>query len=116
MKLEDLDGLKLVEDRNFAPESEVLETLEAAYMQGSQGWGVTRPTAEILYLARALRGAMTVAATAEENYRLLKGAQMEVGRLKKQRDKLEETIKVLRDEVDALTARVSELEVDSADN
>ncbi len=100
IKADDLDGIKLVtEENNFASDDDTLNVLEAAFMQGSQGWGVTKETAILLRLARVLYVALKLAETADENARLLKGAQMELGRVKKQRDTLQKA-------VDSLTKQV----------
>lgn len=85
----DLEGVKLVGEENFAPIEDVQVDLERAFTQGSQGWGVIREHAVINTLARDLLDALAEAATADENFRMLKGAQMEGGRLKKKVDKLE---------------------------
>ncbi len=111
IKADDLDGIKLVtEENNFASDDDTLNVLEAAFMQGSQGWGVTKDTAILLRMARVLYVALKMAETADENARLLKGAQMELGRVKKQRDtlktSLDSDIKIILE----LTERVSEVE------
>lgn len=102
IKLTDLDGVKLVDRTNFADDDEVLNSLEAAYMQGSQGWGVTKEVAIQLTLAECLRAALTIAATADDNRRMLKGAQMELGRVKKQRDTLQSAVDSLTKEVQSV--------------
>ncbi len=111
IKSEDLDGIKLVtEENNFASADDTLNVLEAAFMQGSQGWGVTKETAILLRLARALYVALQLAETADENARLLKGAQMELGRVKKQRDALQTNVDMLESESRTAVIRVAELE------
>ena len=100
IKAEDLDGIKLVtEENNFASDDDTLNVLEAAFMQGSQGWGVTKETAILLRLARVLYAALKLAETADENARLLKGAQMELGRVKKQRNTLKTALDSLAEEL-----------------
>ena len=84
--LEDLAGLKLVVKENFASDEEVVSMIEGATVQGSQGWGVNRPTACLLNLAQALEAALVVAATATEARNALKGEQMARGRVQKQLD------------------------------
>ncbi len=105
IRIEDLDGVKLVNEENFAPEARVLNVLEEAYMQGSQGWGVTPETAIILHLVRVLRDALALADVSEERQRMLKGAQMELGRVKKARDdakaQRDELAQVLNDATEA---------------
>lgn len=100
LRIEDLEGLKIVDAANFASEIEVRDALENAYVQGSQGWGVRRDVAVILQLARNLRVQIELASTAEtlreeavragcayaELQNKLKGMQLELGRVKKQRD------------------------------
>ena len=101
LKPEDLDGLKLVDPENLATEGQVRAALENAYVQGSQGWGVRGDVAVILQLARNLRCALHLAAETEsmsiklaEAQNKLKGVQLELGRVKKQRDALEEKVAV----------------------
>lgn len=85
IKAADLDGVKLVfDEKYFATEEQVQLALEQAFTQGSQGWGVKREAAVLLVMARELRDSLELSTTAEENARLLKGAQMSGGRLKKQ--------------------------------
>ncbi len=84
VSLQDLDGVKLVEDDNFAPDVEVVAMIEGAITQGSQAWGVNRETAVILTLAKRLRDALALAGTVETAVNQLKGEQMARGRLQKQ--------------------------------
>ena len=99
----DLDGLKLVTDQsNIASTQDTQQALETAFQQGSQGWGVRREQSVILRLARDLKIALALAVQADENGRMLKGAQMELGRVKKQRDTSQE-------EVARLMAQLTEL-------
>jgi hypothetical protein len=79
-----LDGLKLVKEEYIATDSEVDLALEQAFTQGSQGWGVKRAEGVLLRLAQELKLSSALAATADEAGRMLKGAQLENGRLKKQ--------------------------------
>ena len=83
MKIEDLEGVKLVNEEYLASEGEVRSVLENAFQQGSQGWGVRRDTGVILKLARDLKLALAMAQAADEATRKLKGLQLENGRLKK---------------------------------
>lgn len=85
----DLDGVKLIQRDNLPQLHEIQAALEHTYQQASQGWGVTREVGVYAFLATELREALEVAATADENFRMLKGAQMEAGRLKKKIEKLE---------------------------
>lgn len=103
LKIEDLAGVKLVQDENFTVENLVLDALEEAFIQGSQGWGVTRDTGVLLTLARELHAARLQADTAEDNYRLLKGAQMALGRSKKRELVLQEAVESLTVETFKLT-------------
>ena len=88
LKLEDLDGIKLVNADYFATDIEAELAVEQAISQGSQAWGVRRDVGVLLKLARDLKIALALAATADQNGRMLKGAQLEGGRLKKQIEKL----------------------------
>ena len=87
-KAGDLDSIKLVSADNIALPHDVEAAIERAVQQGSGDWGVTLTDGVILNLTQQLRDALTGAAAAGENFRLLKGAQMELGRVKKQRDEL----------------------------
>lgn len=89
LKLEDLDGLKLVHLDYFATDADAELAVEQAITQGSQGWGVRREVGVILKLARDLKISLALAATADKSARMLKGAQLENGRLKKQIEKLQ---------------------------
>jgi len=89
LTLKDLDGVKLANEEYIATTPEVQDALERAFQQASQGWGVRREVGVFLALARDLKMAMHLAETADEAQRMLKGAQMETGRLKKKIEKLE---------------------------
>ena len=90
LTLADLDGIKLISDPTYFMETDVVRMeLESAYMQGSQGWGVRREVGVYLALARDLKIAMELANTADQAQRMLKGAQLEGGRLRKRIKKLE---------------------------
>lgn len=90
IRQEDLDGVKLVYDAEYIASDEITaQALEVAFSQASQGWGVSREHAVLLNVAQSLRESLKLSTTAEENARLLKGAQMSGGRLKKQIEKLE---------------------------
>ena len=104
----DLDGLKLVEKDYFAQDEEVLNALESAYMQGSQGWGVTNEVRLILTLARDLKEALVLANVADENHRLLKGAQLALGREKKARELTKAALDSAMDKIGELTAERDE--------
>lgn len=108
LKLEDLDGIKLVKEENFATDSEVGTAVELGIIQGSQGWGVREEISVILKLARDLKIALALAATADENGRMLKGAQLEGGRLKKQIEKLKSDADDIRDLVTLAASRLQE--------
>lgn len=87
LKIEDLEGIKLVHNEEYiATEAEAQQSLENVFQQASQSWGIRREEGVILKLARDLKIALALANVAEENGRMLKGAQMELGRVKKQRD------------------------------
>ena len=91
LTLADLDGIKLISDPTYFMETDAVRMeLENAYMQGSQGWGVRREVGVYLALARDLKIAMELAATADNAQRMLKGAQLEGGRLKKKIKSLED--------------------------
>jgi hypothetical protein len=89
LTLQDLDGFKLVDETNVAPLDATQMALEHAFQQGSQGWGVSREVGVYLSLARDLKLALALANTADEAQRMLKGAQMELGRVKKAKKKEE---------------------------
>lgn len=82
----DLDGVKLVNEEYIATIAEAQQMLETVFQQASQGWGVRREAGVILRLARDLRISLAISESADEAQRMLKGAQMELGRVKKQRD------------------------------
>jgi len=106
----DLDGLKLVTDQsNIASTQDTQQALETAFQQGSQGWGVRREQSVILRLARDLKVALALAVQADENGRMLKGAQMELGRVKKQRDECQLMAVNSSHEIARLTAQLAEL-------
>jgi len=84
IKLEDLDGLKLVDALNFANLGDVHNALDSAITQGSQTWGVTPTDSVVLRLASELKEALALAATADAAQRALKGTQLELGRVRKQ--------------------------------
>ena len=88
LNIADVAGIKLAANENFPPLFETRAALDHAFSQGSQGWGVTREVGNYLNLAYALHEALEVSTTAEENHRMLKGAQLENGRLKKKIEKL----------------------------
>ena len=101
MNSTDLDGLKLVtDDNNFAGPQQVDLAVESAIAQGSQGWGVQQDVAVLLSVLRDLAGAQLIAQTADENRRMLKGAQMELGRVKKQRDQKDAQLQKAREQLD----------------
>lgn len=81
--LDELQNLKLVLDENVADEQRAKEYIEYCVQQGSQGWGVRRDVSVVLKLARDLKIALALAATADEAQRKLKGEQMAHGRTKK---------------------------------
>jgi hypothetical protein len=89
LKKTDLEGVKLANDEYFASPEEAADFLERGFQQASQGWGVRREVGVCLTLARDLLIAWELADTADEAQRMLKGAQMETGRLKKKIEKLE---------------------------
>ena len=102
LKIEDVNGVKLVtEVNNFASDGDVRNALEGAFVQGSQGWGVSGATAVLLSLARELKAALMLANVADENHRLLKGAQLALGRATK-------TGGISKAAVDSLTVTVDE--------
>jgi len=110
IKIEDLDGLKLVDENYLASTEVVQQTLENAFQQGSQGWGVRPEISVVLYLARQLADSMTLASTAEEAQRMLKGAQMSGGRLKKQIESLDKANVKTEALALALTVKLAEVE------
>lgn len=80
-----LNGLKLVtNDEYFATDAEVEADLEVTFQQASQGWGVRRQQGVLLRMARDLKLALELAATAVDSTNKIKGLQLEGGRLKKQ--------------------------------
>ena len=86
LKLNDLDGFKLVNINYLATNDEVTAALKDAFEQGSQGWGVRPEVAVFLSLANQLRVQITLADVADEAQRQLKGEQMGHGRTKKRLD------------------------------
>lgn len=111
LTLKDLDGIKLISDPTYFMEPEVVRLeLENAYMQGSQGWGVRREVGVYLALARDLKIAMELAATADNAQRMLKGAQLEGGRLRKRIKKLEAEAVDAEQRVLARVVEVNELD------
>ena len=84
LKLNDLDGFKLVNINYLATNDEVTAALKDAFEQGSQGWGVRPEVAVFLSLVSQLRVQITLADVADEAQRQLKGEQMGHGRTKKQ--------------------------------
>lgn len=115
LTLQDLDGFKLVDETNVAPLEATQMALEHAFQQGSQGWGVSREVGIYLSLARDLKLSIALANTADEAQRMLKGAQMELGRVKKARKKDESIADELSAELVAERLLVTELkaQVDS---
>jgi|15BtaG_2_1085339.scaffolds.fasta_scaffold06568_2 hypothetical protein len=81
---QDVAPAKLVDPANLPPLNEVQIMLEHAFVQGSQTWGVKREIGIILVLAQELLEALDIAQAADANQRMLKGAQLETGRLRKQ--------------------------------
>lgn len=83
IKVEALEGIKLV-DKDYLATDEVTEaTIEEAITLGSQNWGVAQKMAVILRLMAELRKALLKAAKADKYQRQLKGKQMELGRAQK---------------------------------
>ena len=116
LTLADLEGIKLVSDDSYiATVEEAQQSLEVVFQQASQTWGIRREQGVILRLARDLKIALALAMTAEEAGRMLKGAQMELGRVKKQRD----TIQAYADNKDStikgLVAQLKERETEIGD-
>ncbi len=89
IRLEDLDGLKLVQSENFAMSLDVGRAVEFAIQQGSQGWGVKSEVAVLLSVALELRNALMQIERITPVANAAKGAQMELGRAKKKMAKLE---------------------------
>jgi len=120
IKLEQLDGLKLITDESvFRTEEQALDRVELAIQQGAGGWGVRPDDGCILRLARDLKIALTVAGTvdkvreaSDEEHRKLKGAQMENGRLKKQRDNTQSGLDAALAQLAQEQARVTKLEAE----
>lgn len=119
LTIADVAGVKLADSNNFPPPYEVTAALDHAFAQGSQGWGVTREIGVYLFLARELHWALEIAETADENRRMLKGAQLETGRLKKKIEQLTAEVEGLRDELadsnDAMLRRFDPSAADSTD-
>jgi hypothetical protein len=110
IELQDLEGIKLVTDRGYiASDQEVRQAVETAFQQGSQGWGVNQKDAVLLALAENLRDALLVSTEADDNFRLLKGCQMEGGRLKKRIAVLEGLEAVYQDSLASLAEVGSDL-------
>jgi len=115
INLEDLDGIKLVKAEYLVEDVELQMALESAYAQGSQGWGVVKSTALLLTMARDLHAALKIALVADENFRLLKGAQMALGREKKAKDVLQEQLDMTTSELDSAVNRCTALEDELAE-
>lgn len=115
LTIADVAGVKLADDSNFPPLYEVTAALDHAFAQGSQGWGVTREVGVYLTLARELHAALEIAETADENRRMLKGAQMENGRLKKKIEKIEAALAESDATNLALTIQIEKMKVDEVD-
>jgi len=79
-----LDTVKLVPTECFASDVEVEDYVERCAQEASQGWGARAVDMIILRLAGDLRIASSGAEVADGYARLLKGKQLENGRLKKQ--------------------------------
>jgi hypothetical protein len=110
LTVKDLDGIKLCSDPSYLASLPVTQqALENVFQQASQSWGVKREDSVVLKLASDLQAALEIAADATANARLLKGAQMELGRVKKQRDEL----KALR-ATDATALKVLTTALDAA--
>ena len=108
LKLNDLDGFKLVNIDYLATNDEVVEALRNAFEQGSQGWGVTPEVAIFLSMANQLRVQITLADVADEAQRQLKGEQMGHGRTKKRLEAVENLY-------DAQTAKITQLTTEQDD-
>jgi hypothetical protein len=101
MREYDLDGVKLVyDDSYFAGQHEVDAHIEVLFQQASQGWGLRRLDAVQLAILRDFREAQALAVLADDRQRMLKGAQMENGRLKKQ-------LAAVKAKLDATTAELA---------
>ena len=106
LKLNDLDGFKLVNINYLATNDEVAAALEDAFTQGSQGWGVRPEVAVFLSLANQLRVQITLADVSQHAQNQLKGEQMAHGRTKKRleasvqnTDALKTQVRVLREKL-----------------
>ena len=111
LKIEDVAGVKLVTDENnFASDGDVRNALEGAFVQGSQGWGVGASNAVLLSVARDMKEALMLANVADENHRLLKGAQMALGRAKKAAEVDKATIAALDERVEEQVAKNASLQ------
>lgn len=105
-----LDNLKLVTDLTvFANDKDTLDRVELAVQQGAGGWGVRRDDGVILRLARDLKLASSMVEPLDECQRKLSGVQMENGRLKKQRDSLQDEATRMAAHIDGLESTISEL-------
>jgi hypothetical protein len=103
LTLKDLEGIKLVSDETYiAPVSDAQTALERVFQQASQGWGIRREDGVLLRMASDIKIALALAESADENGRLLKGAQMELGRVKKQRDVIQADLDVARTQLEVL--------------
>ena len=99
LKLNDLDGFKLVNIDYLATNDEVTAALKDAFEQGSQGWGVRPEVAVFLSLANQLRVQITLADVADEAQRQLKGEQMGHGRTKKRLETADLNVGLLQAEI-----------------
>ena len=120
LTIENID-LSQVQPENFAELAMMQDAIDGAIEQGRQGWGVRREQAVMLGLTRQLVIALRLADTADEAQRALKGAQMSLGRITKQRDELADTLnqatlaKVETNaRLDGLGKRIKALEEDKA--
>lgn len=105
--LKDLEGVKLVKEEYYASISDTQDALERVFVQGSQGWGVRRDDGVLLRMARDMNIALALANSADENGRMLKGAQMELGRVKKQKSGLDAIVAGNMVDIEGLLSELS---------
>ena len=108
LTVKDLEGLKLVSDTSYIASTELTQVaLERVFQQASQGWGVRQEGSVLLKLASDLTTALVKAERADESGRLLKGAQMALGRERKIKEGLQADIATLNKRIARLLSQPS---------
>ena len=117
-----LDVCKLALDENVASDELAELLVEQVADQASQGWGVSEVDSVVMRLAREVVRLQPFEEKVDEAQRLMKGAQLQVGRIRKQVENLEpqvaalqNRIKKLEDEKQRLSDQLTELRNDNAE-